>query len=498
MVSFEDEYPIIVKEWDYDKNKELEIYPNEVAPHSNKKVWWICPICDYSYQAAINNRSNGTACPRCSRESKTSFGEQALFFYINKIVSAENRWNTIGAEADIFISSMNLSIEYDGQLYHSSKESDIREKEKYKYFKENQIKLIRVKENFNNTITKENADYTLEIKSHNFDIEIPKIIDQILCIINSIFWTDFEIDVDLKRDRQYIYQQYITQRKENSVANKPELLNDWDFEKNKIKPECIFMGSNKKVWWKCKHGHSYEQQVNSHTKGNGCPYCAEQKVLKGFNDLLTKYPEIAKEWDYKKNEIGPDQVLPFSNKKYYWICSNNHEYETSPSKRCRSDRPTKCPYCSNKKLLRGYNDLKTLRPDLAKQWDYDKNEKRPEDYFIGSDYKAWWICSKGHSFNSYIYSRTGKKNAGCPICANKKVLEGYNDLKTLRPDLLVDWDYQKNEFGPENYVTGSNKVVYWKCHECGREWNASVNSRCNSGNGCKSCSMKKAWSFLRR
>lgn len=499
MLNFADNNPILLKEWNYEKNDKLGFNPNEMALHSNKKVWWICPICDHEYFATINNRVNGTACPKCANEMKTSFGEQAIYFYLNKLFGAENRWNQIGYEADIFISCLNLAIEYDGELYHRGKNSDRRETEKYEELRRNTITLIRVKENYKRIKLNNSASYTIEINDRNYDKSIPRLIDQLLTIIYSIYGKGIEevlknkLDVNIKRDRQLIYQQYIVQRKENSIEYKyPELLKEWDYDKNFIKPRSLTLGSNKKVWWKCSLGHSYEQSVNTHKK-SGCPYCSSQKVLSGFNDLKTKYPEIAKEWDYKKNKIGPENVLPFSNKNYYWICNNNHSYIAKPSKKCREEEPTKCPICSNKKILVGFNDLKTKYPEIAKEWDYNKNKKRPEDYFVGSGYKAWWICTKGHSYNSYIYSRTGYKKAKCPICANKKILEGYNDLKTLRPDLLLDWDYKKNSLKPEEVVLGSNKKVHWKCHLCGHEWISSPSCRCYTEQGCKSCSMKKAW-----
>ena len=68
-------------------------------------------------------------------------------------------------------------------------------------------------------------------------------------------------------------------------------------------------------------------------------------------------------------------------------------------------------------------------PEIAKEWDYSKNDKLPEDYLPRSNKKVWWICPKGHSYNSVINNRTSG-GATCPYCANKRVLEGYNDLAT--------------------------------------------------------------------
>lgn len=38
----------------------------------------------------------------------------------------------------------------------------------------------------------------------------------------------------------------------------------------------------------------------------------------------------------------------------------------------------------------GYNDLKTLRPDISMQWHPTKNgNMKPYDFLVGSHYKHW-------------------------------------------------------------------------------------------------------------
>ena len=84
--------------------------------------------------------------------------------------------------------------------------------------------------------------------------------------------------------------------------NKDDLLEEWDFKKNGINtPSSIQYGCGKKMWWICSKGHSFEATPNGRTcKNQSCPYCSGQKILKGFNDLATTHPLLAKEWDYKK------------------------------------------------------------------------------------------------------------------------------------------------------------------------------------------------------
>jgi positive regulator of sigma E activity len=55
--------PLLLKEWDYHKNKEIS--PDKIFPNSEIKVWWKCEQ-NHEWQARITNRHNGTNCPYCS------------------------------------------------------------------------------------------------------------------------------------------------------------------------------------------------------------------------------------------------------------------------------------------------------------------------------------------------------------------------------------------------------------------------------------------------
>ena len=93
--------------------------------------------------------------------------------------------------------------------------------------------------------------------------------------------------------------------KENCISKtNPQVLQEWNYEKNDklgITPDNISSGSALKIWWKCEKGHNYQaivsNKVNQQTK---CPYCANKKIIIGFNDLATTNPELLEEWDYEK------------------------------------------------------------------------------------------------------------------------------------------------------------------------------------------------------
>lgn len=124
--------------------------------------------------------------------------------------------------------------------------------------------------------------------------------------------------------------------------------------------------------------------------------------------------------------------------------------------------------------------------ELMKEYDYDKNiEFDLNTLTLGSDRKVWWICPKGHSWQAGIGSRY-RSGAGCPICANMLVLKGYNDLESQCPKVAKEWNYEKNDFAPDEIVYSSNKKVWWKCSKCGHEWLTDPNHR-SRGQGCPKC-----------
>ncbi|WP_458686365.1 zinc-ribbon domain-containing protein [Nocardia tengchongensis] len=147
---------------------------------------------------------------------------------------------------------------------------------------------------------------------------------------------------------------------------------EWDYEKNgALTPDQVSAGSAAMVHWKCqKFGHQWTDSPNHRTgRGSGCPYCGNKRVLVGFNDLETRFPEIAKEWDYERNDgLGPAEVLAGSARKVHWKCQKfGHHWEAIIVNRTRKGHG--CSVCCNKQVLPGFNDLASQREDIAAEWD---------------------------------------------------------------------------------------------------------------------------------
>lgn len=485
--SFGGLYPELLKEWDYKKNTDID--PFKIRKGTKRKAWWICPK-GHEYSAAIYHRSNGSNCPICYRENQTSFPEQAIFYYIKKLFTdSQNRHMIDSVEIDIFIPSLNVGIEYDGMYFHKGKKSEEKEQRKQKFLNEKNIKLIRIKESDKINVVDNNIIYYCYSNHHtnlNFAIE------NLIHLINVEFGFNKKVLVDLVKDRTEILESYMQNEKENSIKTKyPEIAKEWNYEKNGLlKPEYFKYSSNKKVWWSCSKGHEWQMSPNSRVFGQNCPYCSSRKILKGFNDFGSLYPEIAREWHPTKNEkLTPFDVMPYSSKKVWWYRNEcGHEWYTAIGTRVHDN--SGCPYCSNQKILIGFNDLKTLCPDIAREWNFEKNGTiKPEQFSKGSDKVVWWKCSKGHEWKCDIKSRT-IRNQKCPYCSGARVTSGKNDLATNFPQLLKEWNWDKNKILPTEIKGGYSKKVWWICSK-GHEWQMTPDARTHQMQNCPYCSGKR-------
>ncbi|MBE6663351.1 MAG: hypothetical protein E7602_02475 [Ruminococcaceae bacterium] len=302
--------PALAKEWDYEKN---ELTPNDVTIGSGKKIWWKCPK-GHSYQASVMHRGHGTNCPVCFTGRQTSFAEKAFFYYIKKVrPDAISRCKTVldgKMELDIYIPSLNMGIEYDGAYWHDKKDAKMREKKKFLLCQSKNIRLLRIKEieyspgghyMSNNTWF---ADPSGNNKT--LDELIQRLIDEIDPITGPLFTRNplnvySSVRVDTKKDRFEIMQMFISEETNNLAKSNPELVDEWNYERNSgLTLEMFSPKSGKKVWWKCsKCGNEWETTIGHRTAGTGCKKCHLSLSSKTTKRILqyNEKEEFVKEWD---------------------------------------------------------------------------------------------------------------------------------------------------------------------------------------------------------
>jgi len=272
----------------------------------------------------------------------------------------------------------------------------------------------------------------------------------------------------------------------NDLATRfPAVAAQWHPTRNGDRtPDQVLAGTEGRAWWRCDLGHEWETTVSHRTsKGNGCPVCSGQKLLPGYNDLATRFPDIAAQWHPTRNgDLRPDRVATGSNRRVWWRCAEGHEWQAKVGD--RTSQGNGCPVHSGRKVLAGYNDLAARFPTIAAQWHPTRNgDLRPDQVSAGRNAKVWWCCKEGHEWEAAVSSRTSRGH-GCSVCAGQTVLAGFNDLATRFPAVAAQWHPTRNgDPTPDQVLAGSNKKVWWLCGQ-GHEWEAAISNRTSGGHGC--------------
>ncbi|MCF0132384.1 MAG: hypothetical protein HUJ72_00815 [Blautia sp.] len=190
---------------------------------------------------------------------------------------------------------------------------------------------------------------------------------------------------------------------------------EWSEKNAPLTPDMFSSHDMKKIIWKGPCGHEWVSPIHTRSLGHGCPYCVNEAVLPGFNDLASRYPDIAINWSNRNLPVTPDRIYYRTQKKYWWrchICGN--EYYRSPEIILRYQ--LNCPYCVGTKLAKGMNDLTITHPELTKEWDDEKNDGLTPDMYTKSSKKyIRWKCKYGHTFGLQIRERT-KLGKNCFVC----------------------------------------------------------------------------------
>lgn len=193
--------------------------------------------------------------------------------------------------------------------------------------------------------------------------------------------------------------------------------------------------------------------------------------------------EMMKLWHPSRNaDLKPEDISSGSNKRIWWRCEKGHEWQA----RINSVKAGGgCPYCFGRYAIAGETDLATTHPHMVKFWSR-RNKLAPAAVTAGSHKKVWWVCDRGHEWEALVGSVV-MDGCGCPYCSGKRAICGETDLATLRPDLMDQWDFEKNRMDPGEILPSSHEKVWWKCGK-GHSWQAMVFSRTReNGAGCPYC-----------
>lgn len=264
----------------------------------------------------------------------------------------------------------------------------------------------------------------------------------------------------------------------------PRIADIWDYDRNGRGPEEVYDSNPNYHAFICNKGHHYSAKIQQVADNDfSCLICDNIKFDGSINSLAVLKPELAKEWS-PNNARGVDTVRPTYRMSALWICPNcKGEYRAAIADRDIGDEL--CPFCADKKILVGLNDLRTTHPDLVSEWS-SNNVKGPEQYWKKSQEYVKWVCHVCHGeYSAIIKNREFNDNA-CPYCNRSKLLTGFNDLLTTNKQLASEWS-PDNERTPDTVCHTYWLTVKWICPDCGGEYFAPIKDREVGDDACPYC-----------
>ncbi|MFI8705479.1 zinc-ribbon domain-containing protein [Bacillus sp. NPDC077411] len=477
-------YPLIAAEWDVGKNSNLR--PSEFTPSSGKSVWWI-GTCGHTYKSQIASRIRGQGCPYCA--GKKVLIENSLLIKFPEVANEWDYQKNKAKKPEQFLPGSMEIVWWKCNKAHSWRASI--NNRTYKSSKcpkcfgatsfPEQAIFFYIKQLFPDAVNRYLFENKLEI-----DVFIPS--RRVAIEYDGLYFHSKEENVkrDISKNKKLYDARIQLIRIRNPEAPKIEkyncLLIDIEDDKDILNIEVSL--------------HKLLRHLNVENKIEINLNKDYGSIVKQMGNLpiektVASEIEIVMEWHpYKNGDLLPHMILKGSKKKVWWKCTKDHEWEAAVDSRV--NRKTRCPYCINKKTS-PENSLVFTYPEIATEWDYDKNGSlSPKDVVAGSSRRIWWKCKKGHEWKNRVVHRTAR-NQKCPYCLGLKA-SPENNLFITHPDLVKEWDYNKNiNITPYEVTYGSIKKVWWKCKK-GHEWETSVNSRTTHKQGCPYCSNRKVCS----
>ncbi|MET0887994.1 MAG: zinc-ribbon domain-containing protein [Mycetocola sp.] len=199
----------------------------------------------------------------------------------------------------------------------------------------------------------------------------------------------------------------------------------------------------------------------------------------GENTLRDTNPVLAEEFDPTINDgLRPEEIHGRSRHDYNWRCAEKHLFPATIAKR---EAGQACPQCEpvNTRMLNS--------EEFDWLWDsWDEPFTPLAEVSANETGLHRWKCPLNHAYeaspSNRVYNRTG-----CPICANRVLLAGFNDFATRYPQLAAEWDFTRNTATlPTEYFPGCHFKADWICPQ-GHRYRARLVNRTSKGSGCGRC-----------
>lgn len=399
--------PILNEEWSSKNSIPIHLAQTDIV---TKKYWWSCSTCGGDYRASIPiRREVSTACPYCNNEEVLK-GYNSLLDVYPKLAKMWSPQNTVSSDSIIptELERRRYIWQYDTcELDFTERFSTVLEK----YLGDSSLSI--------KTICPYCSKRLPDPRTESLDVVKPFLVEEWLSDkhgeISEVFPDSKKIvEWECRRCHAH-YEAAIHSRCENdkccpyctgkkllksfnSIADVyPELVDTWSSANGLVVTDVI--ASSKSKWlWVCKvcHGNNRWTIEDNLDRKKECPYCSNKQVLSGFNSLDVTHPQLVQFWG-SKNSCKPEEVMATSAIYINWQCLDCHGDYNIPIRE-RVNQGFKCPYCSGKQLLSGYNSFDVLYPELMKEWDYLNNIllAHPKEVKSSNQQNVWWICKNNH------------------------------------------------------------------------------------------------------
>lgn len=502
MIEVISSFPNIMKYWDAEKN--LKWDSNSIGINSRNKVFWSCPDCSHHWQALVStvyrlSKIHDKFCPCCDLgrelvpeknsilavfpsiinyidfhiEDKETIKEKLMSYTFTskqvfhfKCPTCHEAWR--GSAQD-----SRFSVTNENKLSH--KGCNKSPKSYYIWTYPNLFRIYRNDVNvqpFETLRLDQNVTLPYQWKCDKCHFEFETSLDRLFSKIrrNGAYCPEcqasFNQPIDLVPNRGPIHFDLSEQLKQLYID-----FGSWSTE-NTIYMVSVDLLSDIEVNWvcsKCKGVYScpvYEKDRNN------CPYCHHKKLLKGFNTLEKTHPHLKIFWN-PKNSGDLGDYWDKSHDLVSWTCPCCHvSFDCSPQEMVlRTELDNRnfqtCPnFCDWSTGLFKNNPVYD-NPILNKEWS-SKNLTSIHLAQIDIETKKyWWSCSKcGGDYLASIPIRREVSNT-CPYCNNEEVLEGYNSLLAVYPDLAKKWS-PKNTVSSDSIIPieTEKRNYIWHCDTC--------------------------------
>jgi hypothetical protein len=478
-------HPHLIEEWDFKKNDELEINPDELTYGSKKTVWWTCKEKKHSYDMKPNSRTSNKSqsCPYCS----------------NQRVCIDNCLMTLNPQ---------LASEWDYEINSDTPYDVIGKAGKVRHW-----------------ICSENAKHRWKAKINDrWHYGCPCCSGHQPSDEKSLDFSYPHLMAEWSKLNNFSHSDQNYGSNRVVIWECKQCFNKWEQSiKNRTLgnsgcPKCNNMGKTSFPEYAVKFYLSKQIDCLNRNRLNG----DEIDIWLPSHHIAIEYDGVYYHKDKQEKdtiktrrlqnsslavirirEVGLEPIEGCINIMFDWKDSNGYQkliQEVIEQINGLKESSYLIPDVNiQRDNIEIYGDLKSNvvensfsidYPQNFELWDYEKNkEVNPHSLRKRSRVEVYWLCEKGHSWKQSVSSKNN--TSGCPYCNKTRVSDSYN-LQLDNPTLCEEWNYTKNEKDPEKYLPYSHNKVWWICIN-GHEWNASINNRNKKHRpaGCKECWSQK-------